>query len=69
MIRTSCLSCGSRLEIDNIHEGEGYFFGYDTDYYGDYIEARDSHEVIGYYCKVCGDNLRGRAEAMGWEKD
>lgn len=69
MIRTNCLDCGSPIEIDNIQEGEGYFFGYDTDYYGlGFDDEKDPHNIIGYYCKKCGLRLRCKAEKIGWER-
>ena len=68
MIKTKCLDCGNDLTIDSVKEGEGYFFGYDTDYYGCGIgEERDPHEIVGYYCKECGEKLRRKAEAIGWK--
>ena len=65
MLQTKCLQCGQKLIIDNIREGEGYFFGYDTDYYGlGWGDIKDPHEVIGYYCKECGDKLKVKADAI-----
>ena len=63
MKELSCLNCGVVFEFNKM-EGDGYFFGYDTDYYGDSIEERDPHQVIGHYCKPCGENLRNRAEGL-----
>ena len=68
MIKTECLQCGKTLLVNSIHEGDGYFFGYDTDYYGDTVDdQRDPHQVIGYYCKRCGSFLKAEAEKIGWE--
>jgi len=64
VIETSCLNCGSPIEID-MREGVRYFFGYDTGYYSEAGEDRDPHEVVGYYCKTCGENLRERAKGVG----
>lgn len=52
--------------MDNIREGDGYFLGFDTCYYGDSNEEKDPHEVIGYYCKECGDKLRSESEIIGY---
>ena len=69
MIKTNCVGCGCSLKIDNIGGNSYYFFGYDTMYYGDsFMDERDPHEVVGYYCKVCGEGLRERAEAIGYER-
>ena len=69
MIKTRCLQCGCAVEIDSVREGEGYFFGYDTDYYGDTLDdMRDPHQVIGHYCERCGSFLKAKAEKIGWEK-
>ena len=66
MKKTRCLQCGCAIEIDNVREGEGYFFGYDTAYYGDSFEdERDPHQVIGHYCKRCGSFLKAEAEKIG----
>lgn len=69
MIKTKCLGCGNDLIIGNRGQGVGYFFGYDTDYYGDTFEdEKDPHEVVGYYCKECGQRMRDKAETIGWER-
>ena len=68
MIISRCMGCGCVLEIDLAREGEGYFLGYDSDYYGDAGEQRDPHEVVGYYCQACGEKLRAKAEAIGWRR-
>ena len=63
MLQTECLLCGQKLKIDYIQEGDGYFFGYDTNYYGMGMDdIKDPHEVIGYYCKRCGDKLRDKVK-------
>jgi DNA-directed RNA polymerase subunit RPC12/RpoP len=69
MLQTKCLRCGRKLLIDNIHEGDGYFFGQDTNYYGlGWEDAKDPHEVVGYYCGKCGEKLRTKAETIGYER-
>ena len=66
VIMTRCLQCGEELVIDVVREGEGYFFGYDTDFYGTGIDdQRDPHEIVGYFCKRCGSQLRGVARRYG----
>ena len=66
MIKAKCLQCGTKLRINAAGGGEGYFFGYDTDHYGLGLDdQRDPHEVIGYYCRECGDALRAKAEQIG----
>ena len=65
MIKTKCLGCGCALEINLAREGEGYFFGYDTDYYGDsFDDMRDPHHIIGHYCKKCGEKLEVEAKGI-----
>ena len=69
MLKTKCLECGCDLMVDSDHEGDGYFFGYDTDYYGDTVEDMgDPHNIIGHYCKMCGAKLRQKAEGIRWER-
>jgi hypothetical protein len=69
MIQTKCLRCRRNLLIDNIRRGVGYFFGYDSDYYGDSLEdSRDPHNVIGYYCEKCGQKIEKKAESIGWKR-
>jgi hypothetical protein len=68
-IKSKCLQCGIGLIIDITREGEGYFFGFDTDYYGCGLDdMKDPHEVIGYYCKKCGDELRNKSELIGYQR-
>lgn len=64
MQKTTCLICEHDMLVDSKDlPGDGYFFGYDTDYYGDYsTDFKDPHEVIGHICKSCGDKLRIVAE-------
>jgi len=63
-IETKCLNCGIELLI-NGGEGDGYFLGYDTQYYGD-REPKDPHEIVGYFCGRCGSFLRAKATEIGW---
>jgi hypothetical protein len=66
VITTRCLQCGEELAIDVLREGEGYFFGYDTDFYGAGIDdQRDPHEIVGYFCRRCGSQLRDVAGLYG----
>ena len=67
MLKTNCLNCGLGILID-FREGEGYFFGFDTYYFGDAGEEKDPHEIIGYCCKKCGDELRAKSDAIGWKR-
>ena len=67
MLKTKCLGCGCDLSVNSAREGDGYFFGYDTDYYGQPDETKDPHEIVGYYCQQCGANLRTKAEAIGYQ--
>lgn len=69
MIKTKCLECECDLLVDASREGEGYFLGYDTNFYGDSsTSSSDPHEVVAYYCSRCGKKLRDKAEGIGWKR-
>ena len=69
MLESKCLRCGRKMTIDNIRHGDGYFMGYDTEYYGDSIEnEKDPHEIVGWYCQKCGDKIRDKANIIGWKR-
>lgn len=66
MIKTKCLECGIEFIFNQI-QGLYYFLGYDDDDYGESDEYRDPHEIVGYYCKKCGDKLRKKGKKIGEE--
>jgi DNA-directed RNA polymerase subunit RPC12/RpoP len=64
-LKTKCLRCGRNMFVT--YEGDGYFFGYDTQY------SRDSydncpHAIYGYYCEKCGKLLEDKAQKIGYER-
>lgn len=56
--RGKCIICNNTIPEYKDQQAV-YFFGRDTDYYGDsFSDERDPHEEIGCICDTCGDILR-----------